>query len=86
MAPQETTTFPVLVARTAAAAQTTASSRMGPSGQPACDADQGQAPAFLDPGQPLLVHAGGVDFQLQQCPLYPAALRSGPASSPGGGD
>ena len=55
------------MARTAAGAHTAASSRMGPSGQPACDADQGQAPAFLHPRQPLLVHAGGVDFQPQRC-------------------
>ena len=37
--------------------------RMGPSGQPARSANQGEAAAILDTGLPLLVHAGGVHFQ-----------------------
>ena len=38
---------------------------MGPSGQPARSANQDEAAALLDPGQPLLVHAGGVHLQSQ---------------------
>ena len=52
--------FPELVARTAT--YTAASARMGPSGQPACSADQGEAAALLDSKQSLLVRAGGVNL------------------------
>ena len=76
--------FPELVARTAT--YTAASARMGPSGQPACSADQGEAADLLDPRQLLLVHAGGVNLQSQRSRRHPAALRPSPASSPGGGD
>ena len=40
-----------------------ASARMGPSGQPARSAEQGEAAALLDSRQPLLVCAGGVNLQ-----------------------
>ena len=52
------------VARQAEHAATSA--RMGPSGHPARSADQGEAAALLDSGQPLLVHAGGVNLPPQR--------------------
>ena len=36
---------------------------MGPSGHSARSADQGEAAAILDLGQPFLVHAGGVNLE-----------------------
>ena len=55
-----TSTTPRLVARLAELAA--ASARMGPSGHPACSADQGEAAALLDSRQLLLVRAGGVNL------------------------
>ena len=42
----------------------TASTMMGPSGQPLRSTDQGEAAALLNSRQPLLVHAGGVNLSL----------------------
>ena len=39
-----------------------ASARMGPSSQPARNANQGEAAALLDSRQPLLVRPGGVNL------------------------